>query len=398
MSPATGSLVLDGLLLLSFVLYTVDGLHRGVIRAGSSTLGLVAGGLLAFRFAPAVIERVAPDLGHLPTLVLLAGAVLIAALIAQGIVLGVATSLFSRREGGPGPLDRILGGLFSLALAVSFAWLAGGLLRVAVPGDVAAVVDGSRVVTALDDAAPVSSARVLDSAGRLFREYDFPRVIDGGESIAAVEEADPDTAHGQAVVEAGASVVRIDATAGQCRRMQEGSGFVVGPDLVVTNAHVVTGASRVVVRRDRLRNTAEVVAFDPRRDLAVLAVDTEDLAPLPLADGDLRRGDDAVVAGFPLGGPYTVDAARVRESMTARGRDIYDSDRVVRDVYALRAEIEPGNSGGPVLTLDGDVAGVVFARSYDDPGTAYALRLSELAPVLEIAAAGQPVDVGSCLP
>lgn len=165
----------------------------------------------------------------------------------------------------------------------------------------------------------------------------------------------------------------------------------------MTNAHVVAGAEQVTLTHGRQRVRAEVVAFDPDRDLAVLSASLPDTArPLALAD-DLSHGDSAVVAGYPGGGPYQVQSARVRGEVTARGDDIYGRTGVTRQLYALRVTVHPGNSGGPLLRPDGQVAGVIFARSMDDTQTAYALRNSELAPVLDQAhATSMPVGTGRC--
>jgi S1-C subfamily serine protease len=140
-----------------------------------------------------------------------------------------------------------------------------------------------------------------------------------------------------------------------------------------------------------------VVVFDPQRDLAVVAA--PDLPAQPLGQGDaLERGDSGVVAGFPLDGPYRLDAARVRDVVQARGSDIYGSSGTSREVYSLYARVRPGNSGGPLLSTSGDVVGVIFAKSLDDNSTGYALTLDEARPVLRAAAsASNPVSTGPCV-
>jgi S1-C subfamily serine protease len=141
---------------------------------------------------------------------------------------------------------------------------------------------------------------------------------------------------------------------------------------------------------------AQIVVFDPERDLAVLAVDGLPAEALPLAD-PLKINEEAVVAGFPLDGPYRLDPARVRRTLTATGSDIYGTPGVTREIYSLFARVEPGNSGGPLLTSTGEVVGVVFAKSLDDPSTGYALTLDEARPVLNAATeASQPVSTGGC--
>ena len=151
------------------------------------------------------------------------------------------------------------------------------------------------------------------------------------------------------------SVVKITGVAASCNRGQEGSGWVLAPGRVVTNAHVVAGmarAARAGPRAPGASYDARVVVFDPRRDLAVLAVPGL-RGPGAALGRQLARGDGAVVAGFPLDGPYRLDAARVREVLDARGSDIYGEPGTVREVYSLYARVQPGNSGGPLLSADG---------------------------------------------
>jgi S1-C subfamily serine protease len=186
--------------------------------------------------------------------------------------------------------------------------------------------------------------------------------------------------------------------ASACNRSQEGSGWVLADGVVVTNAHVVAGVSQPKVRVGGQGRSydGQVVVFDPVRDLAVIDVDGLH-APALTRAGDLARGDLAVVAGFPLDGPYRLDSARVRDVITARGEDIYGSKPSVREVYSLYARVQPGNSGGPLLDPRGRVVGVVFAKSLDDDSTGYALTMDEASPVLEAGlSADRRVSTGAC--
>jgi len=201
------------------------------------------------------------------------------------------------------------------------------------------------------------------------------------------------------VARAATSIVKITGVASSCNRDQEGSGWVVAPERVVTNAHVVAGTSTESVRIDGVGRSydARVVVFDPRRDLAVLSVPGLP-APVSRLGANLQRAAGAVVAGFPLDGPYRLDTARVRDVLTATGADIYGNPGVVRQVYSLYARVQPGNSGGPLLSPSGAVVGIVFARSLDDDKTGYALTLDEARPVLEAASSsGSPVSTGGCV-
>jgi S1-C subfamily serine protease len=193
-------------------------------------------------------------------------------------------------------------------------------------------------------------------------------------------------------------VVKVMGTAADCSRTLDGSGFVIASQHVLTNAHVVAGVDnpKVQVGGTGPRFEARVVVFDPERDLAVLYVPDLHAAPLPL-DASGGRGDQGVVAGFPGGGDYRLVPARIRDTIEARGPDIYQNRQVTREVFSLYADVEPGNSGGPLLDLHGGVYGVVFAKSLDDPRTGYALTVNEARPVVtEGRSARRQVGTGTC--
>jgi S1-C subfamily serine protease len=166
----------------------------------------------------------------------------------------------------------------------------------------------------------------------------------------------------------------------------------------MTNAHVVAGVDRprVLVAGSGEPLDARVVHFDPELDVAVLLVPELRAAPLRFS-GDAVRGDRAVVAGFPGGGPLTAEPARIRARISARGTDIYGRGSVTRDVFSLRATVLPGNSGGPLLSPTGEVDGVVFATSVADPETGYALTAQQVQPAARAGAQSvAPVATGSC--
>jgi len=166
----------------------------------------------------------------------------------------------------------------------------------------------------------------------------------------------------------------------------------------MTNAHVVAGVESpvVYVRGVGRAYRATVVYLDPDVDVAVLYVPDLDAPALPFGP-PARRGDPAVIAGFPGGGPLIATPGRIRGTVSARGSDIYGHGSVTREIYSVRGTVRPGNSGGPLLSADGHVYGVVFAAALDDPDTGYALTRSQVAPAAAIgSSATEPVDTGSC--
>ncbi|CDJ99316.1 Trypsin-like serine protease, typically periplasmic, contain C-terminal PDZ domain (fragment) [Microbacterium sp. C448] len=199
------------------------------------------------------------------------------------------------------------------------------------------------------------------------------------------------------LAEAAASVARITGVAYACGLSSSGSGFVIGADRVVTNAHVVAGVDRPVVELPgREARDGRVVYFDPIGDIAVIAVDDLDAEPLDVVPV-LPAGSSAAVQGYPHGGPFESMSAAVLAVGTVPVPDIYDESSNLREIYTLEANVRPGNSGGPLLTADGDVAGLVFARGGEQESRGYASTSTELAPIVEGAAGWQsPVSSGSC--
>lgn len=188
--------------------------------------------------------------------------------------------------------------------------------------------------------------------------------------------------------------MKIEGASGAQGR--EGSGFVYAREHVMTNAHVVAGIDRPTVQIGGVGRAypARVVLFDPRKDVAVLYVPGL-TAPVLGFDDDAGRGDRAVVAGYPQDGGLDLQAATVANRVRATGRNIYNDAVVTWEIYSIRSTVRPGNSGGPLLTTDGRVYGVVFARSTSDAETGYALTADEVAgDARRAAAATAPVDTG----
>ncbi len=175
-----------------------------------------------------------------------------------------------------------------------------------------------------------------------------------------------------------ASVIKINGIAPSCQKALEGSGFVVGPDLVMTNAHVVAGTSEVTVDSPDGPLDADVVLFDPEEDVAVLRVSQLQAPVLPFAPNPAESGSDAIVLGYPGGGPYTASPARIREIINLSGPDIYRTGTVQREVYTVRGSVRQGNSGGPLVNSNGEVLGVVFGAAVDDPDTGFVLTATEI--------------------
>jgi S1-C subfamily serine protease len=209
----------------------------------------------------------------------------------------------------------------------------------------------------------------------------------------------PDPAAADAVVAtARPSVVKVHGEADRCMKVSEGSGFVVAPHKVMTNAHVVAGADRFSVVGDRKTDVARVVSFDPRADIAIL--DVPDLAATPLAFADYTAGTgvDALVLGFPGATSVTTSPAKIREVSALKGPDIYGASSVTREVYVLIGSFpQPGASGSPLVDLSGQVLGVYFGAETRDSTTGFAMTAEQVAPQMARANSTQAADTGDCV-
>lgn len=216
-------------------------------------------------------------------------------------------------------------------------------------------------------------------------------------TIPVVAPPDPNVANQPGVAAAQASVVRVHGIAHSCRKRFEGTGFVVAPKRVMTTAHGVAGTDSVSVEVDGTKYDGQVVSFDPNLDISILAVPDLPTAPLMFSEAPAVTGADAATLGFPRGGAYEAKPVRVRQIIQLQGPDIFRAGTVTREVYALRGAVQQGNSGGPVVDLDGRVRGVVFGAAQDDPDTSFALTAKEVAPQLALVGNTQPVPTAQCV-
>jgi S1-C subfamily serine protease len=393
---------LDLMLALVLVSYAFVGYRHGLVVSVMSLIGFLAGGALGMWVVPEVLRHWGIIDANVVwrTLVLVVGVFAVAAL---GQAIAVAAG--SRLRGGmkDQPLqvaDSALGAVATVLAVSVLVWFLAGAVRGGSQTPLAKAIGTSRVISTIDRLVPAQTGRLFAGFQSVLSQEGFPRVFDGvrAEPIAPIAPPDNALRFGPGVVTAAGSIVKITGVAESCNREQEGSGWVVAPERVVTNAHVVAGTSSENVRIQGQGRSydAHVVVFDPRRDLAVLSVPGLP-APASRQGPDLRRAGGAIVAGFPLNGPYRLDTARVRDVVTATGADIYGTPGVVRQVYSLYARVQPGNSGGPLLSPSGAVVGIVFARSLDDDKTGYALTLDEARPVLNAANSSAQVSTGNCV-
>lgn len=369
---------LDFFILTAVVLVGIGGYRQGLVVDALSLLGLIGGGVIGLLLAPRIARALVE--GNAQGLVAL-GIGLVLAILGQLVGTTVGTSLRQKITWKPArQVDSVVGAVVASLGVLLVAWVfALPAARSPYP-TLTEQVRGSLVMRTMNRALPPPPP-VFDDFLGLFRRHGFPEVFSdlGPTRTTNVPPPDPKVANSPAVVTARNRVLKVTGVARSCSRRLEGTAFVYAPERLMTNAHVVAGVSEpeVEVARGDIRK-AKVVVYDPGRDIAVLYVPGLKLAPLRFA-GIAKTGDDAVVVGYPEDGPFNAVSARVRERITAVGRDIYDRRDVKRDVYSLRTRVRPGNSGGPLLAPDGRVYGVIFAAAADDATTGYALTAKEVA-------------------
>ncbi|MGZ4682549.1 MAG: MarP family serine protease [Acidimicrobiales bacterium] len=384
--------VLDAILVGAAVLAVVGGYRLGFTTRVLSWVGLAVGLVVGMRVLPRALERIDPA-DHVRVVLLTVGVVVVFAAIGQAAGLWAGNRLApDLRTRGAIAADRALGAVAGLVGLIALAWVVLPVLQ-QTPGWPGQLTTGSALARAVDDHLP--AAPDLSQALRsLVGSDNFPQVFDAFQPSGPVGAPPPASGLSDAVAATAArSVVKVEGVA--CRRIQDGTGWVVADDLVVTNAHVVAGeGSSEIERNDGRRLGAVVVAFDPERDLALLRVKGLDRAALPVASA--TKGQVGGVFGHPGGEPLRIAPFSIARQIDATGRDIYDGASTRRQVLELAASLRPGDSGSALIDASGEVIGVAFAISTDQAGVAYALATSELTPLLD-GPHDAEVSTGSCL-
>jgi S1-C subfamily serine protease len=381
---------LDFVIVVLVVSAAVGGYRLGFVARALSWAGMALGLAITARFLPDIIGAFnGPD----PTgrLLVAIGVLLGGAFVGQAIGLLVGTKVHLVLPPGSRPLDRAAGGVAGVLGVLAAVWLLVPAMG-DVPGTFAREARNSRIARAISEHAP-PPPDALQALGRLVGDTQFPRVFADLRRAPDTGPPPADTGLTPTVLAAAeASTVKVEGPA--CNRMQEGSGFVVSPGLIVTNAHVVAGENTTYVYdRPNHRVPATVVLFDPDRDLALLQANVPNPAlPIGAAGVDTK----GAVLGHPGGGPLTVSPFQVRDKVTAVGRDLYDEHETRRQVLILAANLAPGDSGAALVDPTGTVVGVAFAIAPDRPGTSYALDTSELRAALS-APRRAGTDTGDCL-
>lgn len=393
----TSSQWLDLAVLAIAFVAAVSGWRSGALGSLLSFVGVALGAMAGVLLAPHLISHVSGARPKLFTALFLILAMVVIGEIA-GVVLGRAVRGAIRNPGIRGA-DSIIGVALQLVVVLIAAWLLATPLTASDQPGLAAAVNDSRVLRQVNDVAPPWLKNVPRRLSAMLDDSGLPAVLEpfSRTPIAAVDAPDPELATSPVVDAIAPSVLRIRGVAPKCQKVLEGTGFVIAPDRVMTNAHVVAGSDSVTVDMGANSYEATVISFNPKEDIAILAVPGLPAQPLAFANSPAEPDTDALVLGYPGGGVFEATPARVRDTINLEGPDIYRNATVTRRVYTIRGTVRQGNSGGPMIDMDGHVLGVVFGAAVDDDDTGYVMTAEEVESQLARIGDTQPVSTDQCV-
>lgn len=387
--------VLDWLLLLLVAAYALSGYWQGFVTGAFATAGLLLGGLLGIWLAPLALGQADPSLWvSLGALFI----VILSASVGQAVMQYAGARIRDKITWQPArALDAVGGAVLSALAVLIVAWALGVAISGSRIGQVTPLVRESAVLAKVNAALPHSAGNLLQAFNNVVGTTFFPRYLEpfAPERIIEVDPGPKRLLRDPDVVRAEASVLKVRGS-NDCGRGVEGTGFLYAPDRLMTNAHVVAGVDDPEVEIDGEAVDADPVYYNPDLDVAVLAVESGSLPTLGF-DTAVEAQDGVAILGYPQDGPYDVQVGRIRSEQRLRSPDIYGEGTVIREVFSLRGLVRPGNSGGPIVTSEGDVAGVVFAASVTDDETGYALTADQVAGSAATGRANDDeVDTGDC--
>lgn len=355
--------IIDFLIAFVVILITARGMEIGFVRQASSLGGLVLGLFIS--------SFIASQIGTPPAVsLIIVGVGVLAAIIASEYV-GIKIKK-TLNASSVNIFDRIFGAIAGTGIGLLLAWFSTGILPSLPSTSLQVGVRDSKIVNWLDATLPPTTS-IIGWLEKSFEQTNIPTIVSELEHKAEENNTEiPDVSEFNSVINASRkSIVKIEGRS--CSGVGVGSGFIASPNYIVTNAHVVAGMRHPYIQDENGRIKTQVVAFDPDNDVAVLKSERLEGTSLEVAGGKSSIGTEGVVLGYPGGRDFTSQPGVIIDRFTAIGKDIYGEKPTKRDVYSLKANIEPGNSGGPFIGSDGQVKGLIFARSTTNEKIGFAL-------------------------
>lgn len=383
--------VVDALIVLFVISAIQRGLRLGLLRLILSAFGFIAGlyigsllaGLIGAHIS-STDSRILLSLGICITTAL-AGASL-------GEIIGIRLANSVERL-HLGTVNKALGAGFEAIFILFLVWVIASPLSNITNANIGRFIQNSTIASSLSRNLP-PPPDLLSELGRVISSSGLPQAFVGIEPKpqTPINTAALDT---DAVRAAQQSVVQIKGYG--CGGIIEGSGYVAKPDIIVTNAHVVAGISQPTIVAGNKTYRATTIWFDKNTDVAILRSSRLPIAPLNTLPGTIADRTSVAIMGYPNGGPLTIRDGAIMETIGATGRNIYNRGLVTRQVYEVQGDIEPGNSGGPLVNDKGEVVGLVFAKSVSYDNVGYALTTNEyLGSLQQVSVLSPAVSTGRC--
>jgi S1-C subfamily serine protease len=385
---------LDILIIVLALIAIVRGWEIGSLRQLFSTVGFFAGLFLGALIEPRII-----GLAHTPlaktvlTLSTTLGLALCLLLIGEEIGVHLKLKIHFKKAN---IIDNIMGSVISLITIFFTVWICASIFEPLAIPILQTSINQSKIIAQLNSHFP-GAPKVISELGSLIDPNGFPKVFVGNEPAPNDSSINLPSlgSMASAVSSDKNSVVKIQGLG--CGGIVQGTGFIVAPNLVMTNAHVIAGIARPYVQDQNGTIPAKAVWFNPRLDLAFLRVNNLTGPSLPINTQVASYGTQSVIIGYPEGGPLSATPSLILSSFNAVGRDIYGQGLTTRTVYELKANVVPGNSGSPLIEKNGDVIGLVFAESTSYNQVGYALTANQLvAPLANAIQQRGSVNTGNC--
>jgi S1-C subfamily serine protease len=391
----------DWILLGALAVFAWAGWRQGFVAGVLSFAGFLGGGIAALLWLPSLIKSFVTD--QTISVIVLGIAVLASAILGQVLFSILGRRLRDSLTWRPVKfVDSFAGSALNVLAFALVGWVIASVLVFMPSNSIAGQIGQSQVLSTLDAIVPNQARTLFKNVSNLVGQTGIPRIVTGFGQVPSTQVAQPEAGISQSVFPVIETfTVRLTGDAQECKQSVSGSGFYFAPGRLLTNAHVVAGVQDLQVRLTGVENSVpgQVIYFDPEKDVAVIATQALDTRVSLFARGQAEVGDNAAVAGYPGGGDLTVTPARISGILSARGENIYGDIGVQRQVYSLRSNVTPGNSGGPLVNSDGQVLGLVFG-SNTDSDVGYALTNSELQDAIDFSNAWKKnngaADTGSC--